>query len=58
MVLRALERLGAHIDRLLSWAWLWFIDGAALYGADLRASSAAPRHSWTDIEERKNAPRH
>ena len=52
MVLRALERLGAHLDCLLGWAWRWFIEGAALYGADLNASTAAPRHSWNEIEDR------
>ena len=58
MVLRALERLGTHIARLLGWAWRWFIDGAALYGADLYPSPAAPLRPWTEIEERKGLPRH
>ena len=56
MVLRGLERLGAHIARLLGWAWRWFIEGAALYGADLYASPAAPRHPWNEIEERTARP--
>jgi hypothetical protein len=57
IVLRALERLGAQISRLLGWVWHWFVDGAALYGADLYASPDAPRHPWNEIEERKGPPR-
>jgi hypothetical protein len=57
MVLRALERLGAHISRLLGWVWQCLVDGAALHGADLYASPAAPRRPWNETEERKDPPR-
>ena len=57
IVLRALDRLGAQISRLLGWVWHWFVDGAALYHADLYASPDAPRHPWNEIEERKDPPR-
>ena len=57
IILRALERLGATIARLPGWVWHRLVDGAALYGAGLYASPAAPRHPWTEIEERKGPPR-
>jgi len=49
--------LAPQISRLLGWVWHWFVDGAALYHADLYASPDAPRHPWNEIEERKGPPR-
>ena len=58
VVLRALERIGAQIARLLGWAWRLFVDSAAIHGAQLYASPAASRRPWNEVEERKGPPRH
>jgi len=58
MAFRGLEWLGSHIARLLGGAWRWFVEGAALYGADLYASPAAAPRPWNETEERKDLPRH